>query len=718
MKRAFQFVCSLALVSVLVLQPVLAQQQPVSAGADEEGYRMRVISDLVLVNVVVRDKKGNVVRGLKPQDFTVLEDGKSQQIQSFDVEEIAAAPEVITSTENAPPPAPAAQIGTPVKSSTTALSSAEARDKRLIVLFFDFTGMQPEDIARSVDSARKFVNEKMAASDLVAAVSFQTVLQVDQDFTHDKGLLRAAIDRYAGTSGEGHEAGTTGDTEGTPNNGNSFTADESDFNTFNTNLKLQAIQSLCDALTQLPQRKSVVYFSSGVTRNGIENQSQLRATINSAVKGNVAIYAVNAPGLEALPPGGSAESGSLRGVGMYSGEANRKQYDQNFGATETLTSLSNDTGGKAFIDTNDFSGVFDRVHNDTSSYYILGYRSSNHDKDGRYRKITVKTSVRDVKLEYRAGYYAARDFAHSNKQEREDLLLSELDSESPATDLPVYLAAAYFRLGGDRVFVPVSVIVPGSAIPRTQEKNLEKATLDIAGQVRDRNSKFPVANIRDTVKLAVDANQDVARKNVQYNTAFVLAPGSYRLKIVLRENQSGQLGSFETDLEVPDYQKKDKAKTSLRLSSVVLSNQLAPAGKTQLKDNPLVRDGKELVPNITHVFTGNQHMYLYFEIYDPAKQQSSSDAPGRKSGVNVLSSVQFFRGDVKSFETPLVAVNQVSPDRKAAVFQLDVPLEKLSPGYYICQVNVIDDAGGAFAFPRLPILLRSVPAPPAAAAAQ
>lgn len=716
MQRHLQFVCSLAVVAVLVLHPVWAQQQPVSGG-EEEGYRLRVTSDLVLVNVVVRDKKGNVVRGLKAQDFTVLEDGKAQQLQSFDVEDIAAAPEVVTANENLPSAAPAESVS-PAKATTTALSTAKAKDKRLIVLFFDFTGMQPEDIARSAESAREFVEEKLAASDLVAAVSFQTVLQVDQDFTQDKKLLRAAIDRYAGSSGEGHEAGTTGDADGTADNGNAFTADESDFNTFNTNLKLQAIQSLCDALTQLPQRKSVVYFSSGATRNGIENQSQLRATINAAVKGNVAIYAVNAPGLEALPPGGSAETGSLRGVGMYSGDANRKQYDQNFGATETLTSLSNDTGGKAFIDTNDFSGVFDRVHNDTSSYYILGYRSSNHEKDGRYRKITVKTSLRDVKLEYRAGYYAARDFVHSNKQEREDLLLSELDSESPATDLPVYLAASYFRLSGDRIFVPVSVIVPGSAIPRTQEKNVEKATLDIVGQVRDRSSKFPVANIRDTVKLAVEANQNVARKNVQYNTGFVLAPGSYRLKIVLRENQSGQLGSFETDLEVPDFQKRDKAKTALKLSSVVLSNQLAPAGKTKLKDNPRVRDGQELIPNITHVFNANQHMYLYFEIYDPAKRQASADDAQGKGGVNVLSSVQFFRGDVKTFETPLVAVNRVSPDRRAAVFQLDVPLEKLAAGYYICQVNVIDDAGGAFAFPRLPILLKGAPQPTAAAAAQ
>ena len=99
--------------------------------------------------------------------------------------------------------------------------------------------------------------------------------------------------------------------------------------------------------------------------------------------------------------------------------------------------------------------------------------------------------------------------------------------------------------------MPVSVVVPGSQIPFTRNKEEDKATLDVLGIVTDTD-KRPVGQIRDTVKLSVNTNQLVQRKNVQYNSGFVLPPGTYHLKFVVRENQSGRLGSFETDLTVPD----------------------------------------------------------------------------------------------------------------------------------------------------------------------
>ncbi len=165
------------------------------------------------------------------------------------------------------------------------------------------------------------------------------------------------------------------------------------------------------------------------------------------------------------------------------------------------------------------------------------------------------------------------------------------------------------------------------------------------------------------------------------------------------------MGSFETDFLVPDMKS-----TPLKMSSVVLASQLQPAPKKD-QSNPLVHDGSEIIPSVTQVFSANQHLYLYYEVYDPAKEtaRGQANAPnnGNKSGVHVLSNVAFFRGDAKAYETPLVSVQQINvPDRKAAVFQLDVPLSELKPGFYTCQVNVIDDAAGHFAFPRLSMLVR------------
>jgi VWFA-related protein len=683
---------TLAVAAVLALAPLTAQQ---TGSQNNTGYRISVNSELVLVNVVVRDKQGNFVRGLTMDDFALLEDGKPQRITSFDSENIDSA--ALTSAAAGPAqaviqgaPVPAAAGGNPAR-------PAELRNKRLIVMFFDLSGMEQDEIERSLATGQKYLDKQMTPNDIVSIVSLSTNFTVNQDFTSDKALLTKALKRLNPSSGQGFSAGATGDTESTPDTGSSFTADDSEFNIFNTDRKFQALKALTEGLSRIEQKKSIIYFGNGISRNGVDNQSELRSAINAAVKANCAIYTVDIRGLEALPPGGSASQASLRGVGVYSGQAMRNQYDSNFATQETLYTVAHDTGGQAFLDTNDFNRVFDRVQQDTASYYVLAYRSANTLRDGRYRRITVKMKRSDLKLEYRSGYYAPRDFQHSNNEDREEQLQAELNSELPSTDLGVYLTTAYFRLADGRFFVPVSIVVPGSEIPFSKSSDKDKATLDITGMVREGATKIPFGNVRETVKLALDESQQVRRRNVQYNTGFTLPAGTYHLRFVVRENQSGRLGSFETDVVIPDFKK-----TPLKMSAVVIGSQMQPAAKRK-SENPLVRDGNELLPNVAHVFATNQTLYFYFEVYDPAKQ--AKDVPGSK--MHVLSSIAFFNGRVKAYETPLVEANELNaPDRKAAAFQLQVPLTKLRPGLYTCQVNVIDDSGGTFAFPRLGVLVR------------
>ncbi len=690
-----------------------AQNQPTAQGQARD-FTFKVTSDLVLVNVVARDKKGNLITDLKREDFTLLEDNKPQKIASFDVEntEMASLPEVVTASQTEGGPAQAAVEGAKPKAPAATISM---KNRRLIVLFFDFSGMEEEEIVRAVESAQKYLDKQMTAADTVGIASFNTDLVINQDFTSDRALLQKALARFTATSGEGFESSQDSDTTG-----NAFAADDSDFNTFNTDRKLAALQSLMKGLARIEQKKSIIYFSNGVSTNGLENQSQLRATVNEAVKANVAIYTMDVRGLQALPPGGDASTGSVRGVAMYNGRGAESQMDANFGSQETLTTLAADTGGKAFLDSNDFNKVFSKVQQDTSAYYVLSFRSANLLKDGRYRKLTVKVNRPDLKLEYRSGYYAGKDFQHSSKEDREEALEKELNSELPATDVAVYMAASYFRRNDGQYFVPVTIVVPGSEIPFTSTADADKATLDVIGVVRLGNTPFPVASARETVKLNVQASQNVKRKNVQYTTGFVLAPGTFHIKFVVRENQTGRIGSFETDITVPDLRKQDK-KNQLKMSSVVLSNQVRTATKQQ-KENPLIRDGKELVQNITHVFAKDQHLYMYYEVYDPAKapkppKSADPKAPAPPAGdVKVMSSVQFFNGKVKAFETPLVEVRDLAADRKAAAFQLDVPLNQLKPGYYTMQVTVVDDAAGTFSFPRFPLLVKDAVAVQAPAA--
>lgn len=685
-----------------LLCPALPAQEPTAPSATQQReFTFKVTSDLVLVNVVARDKKGGLITDLKREDFTLWEDSKPQKVASFDIEntELAAQPEVAAVPVESGP-AQAALESAP-KAPT---AGGNLKNRRLIVLFFDFSGMEEEEITRAVEAAQKYLDKQMTPADTVAITSFSSELVVNQDFSSDRAALQKALARFTSTSGEGFEAGQDAESSA-----NAFAAEDSDFNTFNTDRKLQALQSLAKGLARIEQKKSIIYFSNGVSTSGLENQSQLRATVNEAVKANVAIYTMDVRGLQAMPPGGDASSGSVRGAGMFTGRSVEGQMDSNFGTQETLTTLASDTGGRAFLDSNDFNKVFTRVQQDTSAYYVLSFRSSNPNKDGRYRKLTVKVNRPDVKLEFRSGYYAGKDFAHSTKEDREEALEKELSSELPATDVAVYMAASYFRRNDGQYFVPVSIVVPGSEIPFTRSRDIDKATLDIIGVVRVGQMPFPVATARETVKLNVQESQNVKRKNVQYNTGFILAPGTFRLKFVVRENQTGRIGSFETDITIPDLRKQDK-KNLLKMSSVVLSGQMQVAAKAQA-DNPLVRNGREMIPNITRVFARDQHLYMYYEVYDPAKapkapkpENGKPEPP--KGDVRVMSSVQFFNGKVKAFETPLVEVRELTPERRAAAFQLDVPLTQLKPGYYTCQVTVVDDAAGTFSFPRFALLVK------------
>ena len=673
---------------------VLALLGP-SLPAQETDYVFRSKTEIVLVNVTVRDRNGNFVRDLKAEDFTVLEDTKPQKVLSFDLENTDAAVTGDVAQVKVLGQSVAAQ---PATQNPAANQANAFKDRRLVVLFFDLSSMEPEEIERSAKAAQDYVDKQMVAADLVAIVSLGNSIAVDQDFTADRAALKKILQSFNAGSGQGFEAGDTGTTEGTAETAQPFTVDDTEFNIFNTDRRLEAIRSVARQLAGIDQKKSLIYFSSGMTRTGIENQAELRSAVNAAVRSNMSIYTMDIRGLQALPPGGEAQSASLRGTSAYSGQATLNQFDANFSSQETLVTLAGDTGGKAFLDSNDFGKVFKGVQDDTASYYMLGYHTTNPVRDGKYRHIGVKLNRAGLKLEYRRGYYAPSDFKHANTEDREQQLEDELGSDLPTTDLHVYLAAGYFRLGEDKFSVPVSLVVPGSEIPFAQKSDQDKATLDVIGVVVDRN-KRPMAEVRDTVKLAVNASTEVRRKNVQYNTGMVLPSGNYHLKFVLRENETGRMGSFETDLTIPDLRKQP-----LQMSSVVLASLVQPAGKGKRDGDPLVRDGSEVIPSVTRVFSNGQHLYLYYEVYDPAHDGTGK---ANKTDIRLLTSVSFFQGKAKTYETPLVEAKQLNAqNRHAAVFQLDVPLAQLKPGFYTCQVNVVDDAAGKFLFPRVAMMVR------------
>ncbi|MGA2674632.1 MAG: VWA domain-containing protein [Terracidiphilus sp.] len=687
-------------------QPALAQssgqgstQQQVSV-TPQGGFVLKVNGELVLTNVVARDAKtGELVQGLKRSDFSIYENGKQQQIDTFDFESVDKATPLNEATVSG------LAAGTSSKAVVVARPE-DLRNHRLIVMFFDLTSMQPEDLDRSVEAAQDFLKKKMQPADLVALVSLGDTLKVDQDFTADKNALINEVAVYNGTEGQGFAEGATANSNQVEDT-TGYTPDESEYNDLNTDRELFALRAVAKSLEKITEKKSLLYFSGGISRDGIENQASLRAAINAAVRANLAIYSVDTRGLQAISPLGDASTGSYRGTGAYSGGALLNNMNANFATQEVMATLSTDTGGKAFFDSNDFAPAFAQVERDASAYYAIGFRSTNPLRDGRYRKLTIKINRPGVKLEYRPGYYAPANFQHSGHEDRERELEEQLASDLPATDMAVYLDAMYFRLDENRFFVPVSLIVPGSQIPFVKGGDKDKATLDIIGSVIDE-VKRPIGHARETVKLNLDPSLQARQKNIQYTTSFNLPPGKYRLKFVVRENQTGRMGSFEAEITLPEMKK-----APLKMSSILLASMRQPSKK----QSPLVRGGEEYVPNISHVFRQDQHLFLLYEVYGPAREKAAADAAkGTKPGINLLSSLELIQGATKVYETPLVRATAINVEgRDAVAIELDVPLSGLKPGSYLCQLNVIDDAGGSFAFPRFAVLVRE---PLAAAAAQ
>jgi len=734
--RARRLIAAAAAVFTLgSLSPAAQQSAPQSA---QRPPVFRSGRDLVVVNVVVRDKTGALVRGLTRDDFTVLEDNRAQTVESFDFEELDAvatpieiADEMLAaaarpSAAEAKARAAASGAATPPDAAAPLPSRpvSDLRDRRLMVLFFDLSSMEPEEVARAVQSGRDYVTTRLSPADVIGIVSLGTSLEVVQDFTADRSLLLAAMDQLSPAEGAGFTTAAATDAESAVDTGNAFTADDTEFSIFNTDRRLDALRSLADVLAGIEQKKSVLYFSGGMTQQGMDNQAAMRAVIDRAVRANMSIYAADSRGLQALPAGGEASQGSVRGQGAFSGQTMAGARNELASSQDALATLAEDTGGRAFFDTNEFDEVYTQVVKDTTAYYLLGYTSTNARADGRYRRIKVNLKRPGYKVEHRSGYYAARDFSHSGRDDREQQLQEHLLSDLSPTDLPIHGQAGYFRLKPNRYFVPMSFIVPGSRVEFSRSSDRERATLDVLGVIRDPQQRI-VAWIRDTVKLAVATTEDVRRKNVQYDTSFELPPGRYAVKLVIRENQLGTVGSFETPLVVPDIERQ-----AMKVSSVVLASQRQPASAKKGVVNPLLRDGQLLTANVARVVTAAQPMYFFFEVYDPAKPagdaagavpgaapgaakagtpqgRPAANSRGAADATRVLASVACYRGGQRALQTPLTAFDRQNvADRKAVAVQIEVGPGQLPPGLYSCQVNIVDDAAGTFAFPRMALYVR------------
>jgi VWFA-related protein len=672
-----------------------------------ETYTLALKSQLVVETVIVKDKQGKSIDNLTAKDFTLTEDGTPQTIKFFEHQELP--------TTATPLPKSAADQETitlykRLGRTQIAAESEGARkyaNRRLLAMYFDMSAMRPEDQIRALAAAEKFIRTQMTSADLVSLMRYSgSAVDVLQDFTDDRNKLLSILETLV--VGEGQGSVESVDDASSVDTGAAFGQDDSEFNIFNTDRQLSALQTTAHMLGQLNEKKSLIYFASGLRLNGVDNQAQLHATVDAAIRAGVSFWPVDARGLVAGAPLGDATQGSPGNAGMYSGSAAQAVSSRFQQSQDTLFALAGDTGGKALFDNNDLTRGIVQAQQSISSYYIVGYYTTNSTLNGRFRKVKITLSPGlEAKLDYREGYYAGKEFSKFTTVDKERQLEDALMLGDPITELTIAMEIDYFQLNRAEYFVPIVVKIPGRELALAKKGGAEHTLIDFVGEVKDLIGGTTVSNVRDNVniKLTDVTATELAKRPIEYDFGYTLLPGKYQIKFLARDDETGRIGTYQTTFTVPNLNKEEKR---VPISSVVLSSQrveLSDAlfntmkSKDQAKEaaaDPLVQNGSKLIPSVTRVFSKDRQLYVYLQAY----------AQGATAARPLVAFVSFYRGGAKVFETQPQAVMPAGTTRLGTVpLNFSIGLSDLPAGEYECQVNVIDPAGQKGTFWQAPIVV-------------
>ncbi|HEV8394898.1 MAG TPA: VWA domain-containing protein [Vicinamibacterales bacterium] len=681
------------------------QQPPPPAPADQPIFRSS--TRLIVTTVSVKDKDGKPIEGLTAQDFVITEDGQPQDIAFVEFQRLAteAAPALQANAAPATPAAPAqpeVAAVTQAQFVPPATGDTKYRDKRLMIIYFDLSAMQIGDQLRAYQAAIKYVTSQMTSSDLMAVMTYEGgAVRIKQDFTADRAVVRNVIDVLM--YGEDKDGDGVRDE---PDQSSAFGQGDAEFNIFNTDRQLAALQTAVTMLRPFPEQKALIYFGSGLRLNGNDNTAQLRATTNAAVRANVTINPVDARGLVALSPFGDATQRSPGGQAMFTGQLAMNAMNGFQRSQDTLFALAKDTGGTAMFDNNDLSAGIVQAAQAMTSYYIIGFYSTHAASDGKFRRVKVSlANGKEGELAYRQGYFADKEWARQNGVERERQLEEALMLDNPITDITIAMELNFFQLNRAEYFVPVHVKIPGSELALARRRGAQRTLLDFIGEVKD-NYGITIQNVRDKLDIPISDKTatELSARPIQYETGFTLLPGQYVIKFLARDAEAGRLGTYQTSFTIPNLNREE---VRLPISSVVLSSQRVPFGEelhtvknslsTQAQaSNPLVFQGEKLVPSVTRVFSTTKDLYVLLQAYE---RGATETAP-------LVAFVTLYKGDVKAFETqPIQVTDGLDARSKAVPLRFSIPLQGIAPGRYECQVTVLEPGGRKAAFWRAPVVL-------------
>jgi len=698
---------------LVAIAPANGQQVGQNKPADaQENYTISTKVQLVVESVVVRDKQGKLINGLTAKDFVIAEDGVPQKIRFCEHQDLSANASLLPALTSGE------KVGIYEKLMHTQIlpetvDKERYKDRRLLALYFDLSAMGPSEQARALAAAQKFVRTQMSSADLVSIMRYSTgSVDVLQDFTADRGKLLSILETML--VGEGRNYAEAADDTGSADMGAAFGQDDGEFNIFNTDRQLAALQTAVQMLGQVNEKKSLIYFAGGLRLNGIDNQAQLHATVDAAIRAGVTLWPIDTRGLVADAPLGDATQASQGSAEMYTGRAAMTMTGNFQGSQDTLYALAGDTGGRALLDSNDLDRGIVQAQQAISDYYVIGYYTTNAERNGKFRRVHVSVPEdAEAKLEYRQGYYAEKEFGHFTAADKERQLEEALLLEDPITELSIALEIDHFQLNRAEYFVPIVVKIPGRELALAKRRGAQRTLIDFIGEIKDGVSGRTLTNVRDSVDIRLsDATAaELAHRPIEYDIGFTLLPGKYRFKFLARDDETGRIGTYETTFTIPNL---NREQARVPISSVVLSSQRvelkeaiynAANAKDRAREdtvNPLVHDGRKLVPSVTRVFDAHKQMFVYLQAYRSAD-------PGAPANTQpFVAYVSLYSARAKAFETPLISVTpSAATHLGVASLNFGFSVKDLAAGAYDCQVTVLDPATSKAAFWRAPIVISS-----------
>jgi len=719
-------IVTLALLTTAILcnalVPVPAQDRKQSKSTDDDDV-IKVTSNLVSLDVIVKDKKGKAVLDLKPEDFSVTENGVPQKIQFFDSTLSTIETAQITKADDSSQPTKADDSSQPTARPRNGLP------RNIIALLLDGQSTELANLKHVREGIVKYIRERISDNDSVALFSISGGLQLRQPFTQDKAKLIAAVESAYDSStvsktSEAREisqnisalrdsiaGGATGPIAATPGGGAAGSAAaqtmiaqrmleeyiqlRSALSTQQTRPVLAALAAIAEGLRSIPGKKTLVMFSEGfVATEALDWQVQ--STIDIANRANVAIYIIDSGGLT----GGAPTSGALVAgspLGAISA-ATDMEHRRRAGAGESvfdisrqeglnrqqdlLYRISEDTGGRFLKNTNDIAGGLERIDAEIRSRYTLAYRSTDQNFDGTFRKVKIEVRRPDTSVLARPGYYAIPPSQIVPFSPDDRKLLANFANMQAHPELPLSMELNSFRSTEDNYVVPLSFEISPSALRFERKGDQQRLQLEVLGVIRAEGQDRILSRLGGNfdVSLTKEQYESIANDKVFYRQDVQLGTGSYTVDLMVRDRLSGKSTAKRQQLVLPP------AGSDFYATDAVLSRH-AETLKPKAGNVDVLSEGNvHIRPSSSREFHSADNLIIFFKLYNPDVTRETGKPLVRvtvtlmKDGQRVTRPVDYQLTDASTGPVPTLT------------FARYIKLTGLAPGKYSAVIESRDIA--------------------------